>query len=399
MDDMDIVIPSSPPSLKRKRKPRKQANPTKRILQGHKLVFGCSEKCECVYCSYKALKLPGDCVGVILDFLPTWPKRMTPAKYGLLLGNDLKTCEKDSYWWTGVVRKDNKLDTLQQGAFVRYTVGLQKRTKHPFLEALLSGNIRSLPWSMDEEGTWDVVPNAAREVTAENQDRVNGLIFLQVERRRLYTHLFKLELQLERVEEADGSFQLVPMSWRFTVRPHWKYICGRRSMGGISPTSHTARLFNTPHDLQKVTVGDLLYNFKQLQNGIISDDEAWLSPSVVNLQVAMGQGSWLPYGSFLESSHLCRSRVLEQYYHVGITESEYEKCPGFVDKITQFSKEYDISIPLMECILEAKGSNGRPMLVCRPYSLKNGLLSNACRSDHIREEFLVHDRKQDIFYI
>lgn len=385
-------ISSSPPPLKRKRKSRKQLNPVKRIIKGSKLDFGCSKQCECECC---VPSLPGDCAGNILDFLQKWPKEMTIKKYGFLIGVDLQTEDRDSFWWTGVIRMANKVDTLQYNVFNRYRVGLQKRAKHPLVQALLSGNIKRLPWVMFRGNVWDTLPDSAREVTFENQQRVNGFVFLEVERRTLYTHLFKLELQFESIEEEDGSFQLSPMSWRFTVRPHWKYVCGQSHSG----VGYNYNLFVPPHKNQQVTVGDRLHTFSDLENNIISDDDAWLLQATVTFNLSAGTGSWLPYGSFIQSAQLCRSRCLEQYYHVGIVESEYEKGLGFVEKIKYYPDAFDISIPLMECLSGAKGSNREPMLICRQYSLKNGLLTNACPTTPINANYLVTDGKQDIFYI
>lgn len=382
----------NPPSIRRKS--RKQPRPRRRMAFKGTKLFVCHPLCICVFCRPNLLKIPGQCTGLVMDFMLEWPLDFTIHKYADLLGDNLKTNERDSYWWTNVVRPNNKVDLIQFGIFNRYIRALRKRKLHPLVTAMMSGNISRVPWSLYDDGTWDTIPESLRDITEENQDRVNGLVFLEVSRRAFNTHIFKLELQMERIEiHEDGLFQFSPMSWRFSVRPRWKFICSKQQI--LPPKV----LFHPPRASQRTIIGDQLQTFKEIQSAIELDEEAWSDTVKVNMQLVMKMGSWLPYMSFVSAAYECKSRHLEQYYHIGIEPSEYEYVAGFVDRLNTYGNFYDVTIPLMEVLTGAKGGDGKRMLVCSPYTLRNGLLTNAVSTEHVIELYLKPNCPQDIFYI
>ena len=387
------ILPKSPPKMKRKS--RKQPNPRKRVLKRSKLVFMCPRDCVCVHCKPSLLKIPGQCVAMVLDYMPKWSPNLTVFKYGTLLGDNLKTNDRDSYWWTGTVRPNSKVDQLQVGIFRKYTRGLQKRQTHPLVYAMLSGRLKKVPWTLYGD-TWDEIPNSAREVTEQNKTRVLGFVFLQVERRQLRTHVFKLELQFD--VDKEFPFQLIPVSWRFSVRPNWKFLCGRTVVGSQAPIEAPTMLFHPPHGSQRIVIGDGVQEFRQLKTSIMQDEMAWNS-SVVNMQIGMQMGSWLPYESRIKGAYECKSRHLEQYYHVGIEASDYEDVPSFVDIIRDYGERCDVTIPLIEMLSTARGSDGKRLLVSRPFSLRNGLANTAVATEPLKEIYLRPLSPPDVFYI
>lgn len=380
-----------------KRKPRKQGTPRRRVMKQRRLVFDCSPDCICLHCEPSLVLLPGTCVLRMMDFLPRWPRHLTVAQYGCLIGERLNTNDRTSYWWTGVVRDDSILDRVQYNTVGRYTMELKKRTPHPLREAIARATMRRIPWTLCEEDVWDVIPDAIREVTLENQDRVDGILFFQVARKEFTTHVFKIELQMEQIV-LDGVCELSPMSWRFSVRPRWLFACQPSvNFSGVKRKMSSFG-FHSPDRRQRVIVGERKETFQGLCDRIMEDKSAWRSP-IADVQFRLGEGFWLPYRSFVKGIYSCKSCLLEQYFHVGIVESEYEYSPGFVGRLQYAGDSRDLTIPLMECLPDIKGADGRRILMIKQFSLRNGLATRACETIYRSDTFLTPELAQDVFYI
>jgi len=382
---------------------RKQQHPRKRIRVNRHLVFECEEGCICWTCRPSNVELVGDVVGLIFEFLEVWPLKLDFQMYCKLLGVKID-CSNTSLWWhSGMV--NSATCVMQRGVYNRYQLGLHKHNENALAGALKCATLSHFPYRMLEDGMWDDIPPMKREITVDNQHRINNMHFLKVSSKDCYTHFVDLELQVEKVYDDEGVGHLLQMAWRFSVYPKWKFLRHRRP--------NPARFcpdFSSPINSALCVFGNRLGRFDDTNEEIKLDLDAF----DVDVQTCVGQmvGTWLPWGSRVCFENYCRSRHIKQYFYVGIETSEDPQSTYSVKSNLSQTSPFanDMKIPLFE-IMTHLGDDGefkmttttedKPVLNIKHYSLGIGITSRAelkyglCGMD---EDILVY-QAADIVYI